>query len=304
MEKAFTELSKEFSFRRQDRGYRVVSLPKGMDFVNGSFRVTEKIPTIAIVDVFSDFGNFKIAPGIKVPHGNIVTKYAVNGLEDKIGVLAFDSTPVSRGGTNEFRAICDALKDLAEIQNKYHNITAVNLSVGFKRSYETLYEDFSPDFFEKGKEDIAELLHKAKQFSHIDKERKDRYTLAYYSIEAINKLVKDGVEVYSSSGNAGEDGFNLLSLSKAQHIVSAYDFHKATHRYSTEQEQGVHTFYKNYNSEGDLINVTDGIIEFKPEEITSRNKRIFDFILGRKHTIKGTSFSCPIKLNKDIKNVY
>ena len=58
-----------------------------MEITDHVFVLTEKIPTIAMMDVFTDWCSVKIAPGTKTPHGNIVAKYALKDLESKVGLL-------------------------------------------------------------------------------------------------------------------------------------------------------------------------------------------------------------------------
>ena len=300
--KDFTNLSRSISHRFRYKNYTVVSLPKGMEIIDGEFCVAEKVPTIAIIDVFSDWGYISIAPRTKVSHGALVTKYAVKGLEDKVGVLAFDMTPVrSRmDEVDESKGLQEALEELVEIQKQHQNIMALNLSVGVNKSYETPYDDLlillSKYNIEEKKEEVLECLRK---------EKKGIYALAYQMIRSINQLVDAGVVVYSASGNKKDFGLELLSLSKAQHIVSAFDYSKANHIFSTDAADGVHVFHRKYRADGQLLSIADGRIEFLPSEIpkskrTTRGKYTF-FLFPKK--VRGTSYSSPIKLNEDLKSI-
>ena len=98
-------------------------------------------------------------------------------------------------------------------------------------------------------------------------------------IQLINQLVDGGVEVYSASGNKEDAAIDLFSLSKAQHIVSASDYDEANETLSTAQDQGRHFLKRQFDKQGNVLKITDGIIEFMPEEIPEEicRRRIRDF---------------------------
>ena len=296
-DKPFTQLSRKVSYRNPDKQYKIISLPQGLQIANNSFLLSERTPTIAMIDIFSDFGNIKIGNKVKAPHGNIVAKYAVNGLEDKVGLLAIDATPPKSGDEN--KALKEALCDLSELQRNLKNIFALNLSVGQAFGYETLNEktnlNITPENIEEKREELLAFLQNSQ-----DERLKDIYSM----IQSINSLVENGVVVYIASGNTCDNRIELLSLSKAQHIVSASDYDKANKKFMTDSEAGRHTFEKIYDESGELIELTDGKIKLEPDEFeTKHHKKSFfsKFIKEEAHTIEGTSFSCPIKMNNDLK---
>ncbi|MBQ4647086.1 MAG: hypothetical protein IJB79_07030 [Candidatus Gastranaerophilales bacterium] len=293
--KGFTKLSQEVSHRFPNKGYRVVSLPKGMEIVKDGFVVNKKVPTVAIVDVFSDFGNVKIGSRTKAHHGDIVTKYAVKGLEDKVGVLAFDATP-SNSLACEHKSIRDALRDLARIQKENGNITALNLSLGESYTYEELNREFGLNLSPENIQDQKNVL-----LNHLSASKDAKHEYIFDSIQSINSLVDNGVKVYSSSGNTGDTCLNLFSLSKAQNIVSADDYSKADKALSTTYStNGIHKFTSYYDEKGNLIKTTDGVINFKPDEVATKRKLFSRQASQDAFKIMGTSYSTPNKLNKDL----
>lgn len=301
--KPFTELSHAIWRRFRGKTYRVISVPKGMEVTDDGFKVTEVIPTIAMMDVFSEFGRTKIASGTKVPHGTVVAKYAVGGLEKKVGLLAFDTTPWDISNSwGEWVAMEHALADMVKIQQQYHNVTALNLSVGVDYSFEELnemfyWEKFTPSNIKEKKEKLLELL-----WDYND----TKIGLACLMIQSLNKLVDEGVAVYLASGNKSDKGVDLLSLSKAQHIVSDPNYKQSNTLFSTDHAPGIHEFSRNYDPDGNLLNVSDGRISFLPEEVVTKRTRrrhplLALFFPEKSHTIKGTSFASPVKLNEDLK---
>ena len=138
--KPYTQLSKKVRCVQKNRQFTVISLPQGMEVTEiGGFSVTQKTPTVAILDEFYK-ENQKLASGVKSSHGDIVTKYVVNGLEDQIGVLACNAIsdiftnhsgstfPAKQAGYG----VMHALEFLVKVQKKYHNIIAVNMSVAYE----------------------------------------------------------------------------------------------------------------------------------------------------------------------------
>ena len=90
--KALTKLSKIVDFCPKNREYKIVSLPKGLDIVDGKLDGKATVPTMAIIDVFSSFGDYKIGKKVKIPHGKIVSKFSkreINSFRINSGSLFF-----------------------------------------------------------------------------------------------------------------------------------------------------------------------------------------------------------------------
>ncbi len=298
VERTLTKLSKNVDFRPSGKEFRYVSLPKGLDIVDGVISGKAEAPIVAILDVFSDFGNYKLGKKISIPHGKIVSRIMTEGLEDKIGVLALDSTPKSK---TEWVAMKEALEELVKLKKSGKNIHSINLSVGVPATYADLSERMqtcvSSENIKNTKVDVLNFLRQSK-------DDKDKYTIKM--IDAINKLVDSGVEVYTASGNNGSEGFNLLSLSRAQHIVGADDYQKATKAFANETEKGVYKFKMFFDSEGNLKSAISDDIKFDGTDVSKVSKlgSFISKIFGEKEaTISGTSFSCPAKLNTNIKKI-
>ncbi len=296
--KALTKLSKIVDFCPKNREYKIVSLPKGLDIVDGKLDGKATVPTMAIIDVFSSFGDYKIGKKVKIPHGKIVSKFATAGLDDKVGVLAFDTTP---RGKSEWQAMQDALEDLVEIVKKGSDVKALNLSVGVNADYEkisnTVGDIVNKNNVEQFKTKILEKLKKSKI-------PKDQNTVGM--INAINELVDNGVQVFSASGNNNGIGIDLLSLSNAQHIVKANDYSNATQAFSNAAAKGIHNFEMIYDKAGNLTGLTNGTISFDASDIPNMPKpsKLLGKIFQEKNaTIKGTSFSCPSALNEYLKQI-
>ena len=300
----FTKLTRIVEYRFPDRLKRtfgVACLPKGMEIVNNEVRCTQKVPTIAVIDSFSNGRPVKIGRGTFVDHGVMVTKYAVRGLENEVGVLGLDTRLLeSKDEWATYKGICDAIKELLRIQKCYRNIMALNLSQCIPCFYDDLSEKLKEKISERNVEE-----KKAELLAFLSKQTDGKYALAYQTIQVINQLVDEGVAVYMMAGNSKNILFNLFLLSNAQYMVSAYDVRNACEAFSNTKGNGKHVFRKIYNENNELISVTDGMIEILPHEIRKPSKLTRKkhelFLLPR--TIRGTALSSPLKLNEDLKVV-
>ena len=293
---ALTKLSKVANFRPTNKEYRIISLPQGLDIIDGKIDGKTSVPTMAIIDVFSDFGNYKIGKKVKLPHGKIVSKFATSGLDDKVGVLAFDTTPK---GKNEWQAMQDSLEDLVKIVKNGNDVKALNLSVGVPADFEKISNTVGELITEKN---VSEYKTKILEELKKSKTQKDKNTVGM--INAINELVENGVEVFAASGNNQGRGIDLLSLSNAQHIVGADDYAKATQAFSNSTSKGVHTFEMLYDNAGNLKGLTNGTISFDASDIPvipPKSSFLGKILQEKNATIKGTSFSCPTALNEYLK---
>lgn len=315
MEKAFTELSYRLFHQFPGQAYSVASLPVGMKIVEDQFVVAERIPTIAVLDFFHS-ANVRLVSGVKVCHGEIVARYAVQDLQQKVGVLAFDLEPP--GCASYLNAMIHAFEDLVKVQRQFHNIVALNISVdifGRLEDIEYLVYRATGRF---PKEITVMSAEKERLLAylgaHLQKRKYEQarsgsplheYRTAYRVIQAINQLVDDGVKVYLASGNLGDDqALYWFSLSNAQYIVSAHDIDYCNKAFSTVKARGCYYFKKQFDESGKLACVTDGHIEFLPEELPEkvRIKRWFDALTNGKE-LRGTSFACPAKLNADLQEI-
>lgn len=297
--KPYTQLSKKVRCVQKNRQFTVISLPQGMEVTEiGGFSVTQKTPTVAILDEFYK-KNQKLASGVKSSHGDIVTKYVVNGLEDQIGVLACNaisdiftnhsgsSFPAKHAGYG----VMHALEFLVKVQKKYHNIIAVNMSVEYG-----MVPDYIGPMTSITPKNKGRLLERLEYLA--DKYKDDiLFNNSYKSILSINELIELGVEVYIGTGNSNDKCFNALNFSNA-HAVSSCDTKYDNEQLSTAEAKGSHRFRKRFNIFGKLRYITDGIIKFYPDEIKTRKWiGLFDILLPWR-TIHGTSYACPNVLNK------
>ena len=293
-----TNRSKNLDYKFFNKDFSVVSLPFGLKIIDDKFVLRKKTPTIAIIDTFKNPGNIQIADGVKVSHGQLVSKYATSNLENEYGILAFNIVPSSI--TNPHKALKEALEELVEMQRKFKNVQTLNLSVGEFLDFTFLSKKSglnltSQNAYEKRNE-ILEFIKNSKE---------ERFKFIFSQIQAINNLVDEGVEVYLASGNIGDKGLNLLSLSKAQHIVCADDYSDATRFFSTESANAFHTFQKKYDENGILVKIFDDRIAFTPQELDLKLKKKSIFSRIKKeyfYTIYGTSYSSPSKMNDDLIN--
>ena len=295
-EKTLTKLSKNVDFRPSGKEFRYVSLPKGLDIVDGAILGNTEVPTIAIIDLFSDFGNYGLGKKIKIPHGKIVSKIMTKGLEDKVGVLALDSTPKSK---TEWVAMKEALDELVKLKKSGKDIKALNLSVGASVTFDEITEKagtiVTADVIKNQFDKILNSLRNSK-------DQKD--TNIFEMIKSINELVDEGVQVYLSSGNNGSSGFDLLALSRAQHIVGAEDYANATKAFVNETAKGVYKFKILFDRDGSLKSAISDEIKFDSSDVSKVSKLgsfMSKFFGETEATICGTSFSCPAKLNSDMK---
>ncbi|MBQ4159262.1 MAG: hypothetical protein IJD86_14145 [Clostridia bacterium] len=303
MKKPFTNLSERTDHHFSGKAYSVVSLPHGMEIIDDRLVVHENIPAIAVLDFFTAVA-LKLFPGVKMCHGEFVARYASKGLEDKIGVLALDLKP--NPGVSLDTAMIQAFSDLVELQKTYHNIIAVNISVGRSKSFDDLFYPmiYGPD--SKHAQSLSSDTVRAKKNALLagiakagEKYRDTDCFTAYQLIQSINQMVAENTEVYIASGNMGDEGIEMVSLSDAQYVVSGYDYSRSCKALHTAQERACYYFRKRFDENNKLICVMDGNIEFAPEEFPqkARTKRWIDQIFEGKE-IKGTSFASPVKLNK------
>ena len=303
MKKSFTNLSKRMDHRFSEKAYGVASLPHGTEIVDDRLVVHENIPAIAVLDFFTAAA-MKLFPGVKMCHGEFVARYAAKGLEDKVGVLALDLKP--NPGASLDTAMMQAFSDLVEWQKMYHNIIAVNISVGRSKSFDDLFYPmiYGPD--SKHAQSLSSDTVRAKKNALLagiakagEKYRDTDCLTAYQIIQSINQLVAENTEVYIASGNMGDEGIEMVSLSDAQYIVSGYDYSRSCKALHTAEDQACYYFAKRFDENKKLICVTDGNIEFAPEELPekARSRRWTDYLFEGKE-IRGTSFASPAKLNK------
>jgi len=167
LKKPYTSLSRRVSYKFEsidnDLQYEVVSLPKGMEIVDGRFIVHEKIPTIVVIDIFKECAHAKpmdIGLANTVLHGDLVTKYAVNGLEDRVGVLAINQ----KMGPER---ILSAFKALVDIQKQYQNIIAVNLSISYDTPIRWRYEEFQHYARQRGFNSLQDVRARKSEFNEL-----------------------------------------------------------------------------------------------------------------------------------------
>lgn len=296
-ERTLTKLSKNVDFRPTGKEFKYVSLPKGLDIIAGEIKGKLEVPTVAIVDFFDEYGNHRFGKDIRIPHGKIVSKIMTNGLEDKIGVFALDVKPKNK---SEWTAIREAIEEIVKLKKEGQDIKALNVSVGEHVTFE--------DISRKTKQIVSKYTIKEQRnaiLNYLKKSQDKDENEIYKAIQAINKLVNNGIEVYTSSGNIGEDGFDLLSLSKAQHIVGANDFPNATKCFANETAKGAYKFKMIYDKDGNFKSAISDGLKFDIKDATKTPKPgIFKKLFKEKEvTVNGTSFSCPAKLNEDLKKI-
>lgn len=302
LSKPFTQLSKNVLCPQKNRRFTVVSLPKGMEVrEDGSFIVTEKTPTIAVLDDF--YVDAKIAFDVISTHGDIVTKYAVAGLEDQVGVLACNvknDGRINRTASDSFdplsHPINEALQFFIQIQKEYQNIIAVNISMAITIVTRYFLDECGLDVTKASKAEVLEAIrHEA-----IRLENNLVFRPSYHIIQSVNELIDLGVEVYIATGNDDDETINSFTLSNA-HAVSSCDTKSDNELFGTEEAAGSHTFRKKFDKTGKLLYITDGIIRFHPDEMETRKRIGLLDILFPWYRVNGTSYACPIKLNKDVK---
>lgn len=302
--KNFTKLSYPTHYQLRGSDAVVISLPKGMKVVNEQLVLTERVPTIAVVDTFMRNSLYRIGWGIYAPHGVLVTKYAVRGFEDKVGVLAIEvliGTGCSLDASS--KAISEALDLLLTVQRQYHNIMALNLSIGACIRYYNISRGLRTAVTHKN----VETIGKARILSWIQKCGDPRSPGLLQPIEYVNRLAAEDIEVYSAAGNTKVFGINTFSLANIQHIVTAHDYRNAITAFSTEAAAAIHSFQGVYDDEGRLASITDGLITLEASEIVMKKSRIQRllrrFTGARRHigNAKGTSYASPIKLNEDLR---
>lgn len=339
LRKPFTRLSQNVRHVPDNKGYTVVSLPQGMEIADdGSFSVTEKIPVVVVLDRFtSDIGNGRdyertmssVAVDAYVYHGELVTKYAVHGLEDKVGVLAID---IQAGkyikGSSKWE---EAFKSLIEMQKQYQNIAAVNISMASDMGFDFLYKDYgiSKNDLKQNKERVVELL----------KEQDEKYVYQKYIyriVRLINELADLGVEVYIGTGNENDRSFNGFTLSNA-HAVSDHEGDYDNELLATDSADGTHYFRRKFDWARKQMYFTDGHIRLYSDEIDINQSGclvsllvvsfLFWSIMGLcllpdvgvfitsilmgivplaawwfvPNKTRGTSYATPMKLNEDLK---
>ena len=296
-ERTLTKLSKNVDFRPSGKEFKYVSLPKGLDIVAGEIKGKLEVPTVAIIDQFGELGNERLGKKVKIPHGKIVSKIMTNGLEDKVGVLALDCTPNNK---SIWVSIREALEEILKQKKDGKDIKALNLSMGMETDFEFISERMekiiTSDNIKEKRKDIINFLKKSKR-------EKDQEAIGI--IETINELVKNGVEVYTSSGNNGSKGFDFVSLSKAQHIVSANDYSNATKCLANETAKGLYKFKLDFDKTGKFKSAISDGLKFDIKDATSVSKPNFlsKFFKETEASVYGTSFSCPTKLNEDLKQI-
>lgn len=300
--KPFTSLSKNVLCAQKGKRFTIVSIPQGMEVTeDGNFIMTQKTPTIAVLDGF--YEEQKIVSGVISTHGELVTKYAVNGLEDRVGVLACN---VHRDSSIQYNAppstetvpvpIHEALQFLIRVQRKYRNIVAVNMSIEYAATANYFHEEWSLNISKENKKDLLESV----RLDGIIYDKNLLFGPSYRIIQSINELIGLGVDVYVATGNDDDSNLNLFNLSNA-HAVSSCDTTKDNELLGTTEAPGTHIFRKKFDITGKLQYITDGMIRFYPDEIDIRPRiGLLDIIFPR-HRIWGTSFACPIKLNEDVK---
>lgn len=295
VERTLTKLSKNVDFRPTGKEFRYVSLPKGLDIVDGIISGKAEAPIVAIIDQFSELGNERLGKKVKIPHGKIVSKIMTNGLEDKVGVLALDATPNNK---SIWVSIREALEEVLKQKKDGKDIKALNLSMGMETDFEFITERMgkiiTADNIKERKKDIIDFLKKSER-------PKDKEAIGI--IEAINELVKNGIEVYTSSGNNGAKGFDFVSLSKAQHIVSANDYSNATKCLANETAKGVYKFKLEFDEVGGFKSAISDGLKFDIKDASSVSKPNFfsKIFKETEASVCGTSFSCPTKLNEDLR---
>lgn len=307
--KPFTNLTRIVEYKFPDslnRTFGVTCLPHGMEIVNNEIRCTEKVPTIAVIDLYTSGMGVELGRDLYVNHGIMVTKYAVRGLENEIGILGLDlwksrdcrDCRDCKDELGTYEGILDAVHELVRIQKCYRNIIALNLSMGFNRLYRNLSEALEEELSVHNVEEKKEKL-----LAFLSKQTDGYYAIAYQTIQAINQLVDEGVTIYQSTGNARNLVFNLLLLSNVQYNVSAYDYRRAAVVFSNRKGNATHFFRRVYGKDNKLTSVTDGMIEILPHEIRKpaklTRKKHELILLPRK--VSGTSFSTPLQLNEDLK---
>ena len=296
-ERTLTKLSKNVDFRPTGKEFKYVSLPKGLDIVAGEIKGKLEVPTVAIVDFFDEYGNRRFGKDVRIPHGKIVSKIMTEGLEDKIGVLALDARPKDK---SSWTAIKEAIEEIVKLKKEGHDIKALNLSLGEDISYNDISIKMKKTIMKKNIQDCKNDI-----LNYLKNSQNKEENEIYKAIQAINKLVDDGVEIYKASGNNGTDGFDLLALSKVQHIVGADDYEFATKCFANETAKGVYKFKMIYDKVGNFKSaISDGLnFDIKDTTKVSKPNFIRKLFKEKEISINGTSFSCPAKLNKDLKEI-
>lgn len=251
--------------------FTLISLPKGTELSeDGTLIVNERIPAIALLDAYKTnlMGiSHQISSDAVTSHGDLVTKYAVNGLEDRVGVLGINviSDCDGRGPKTVESPIASALRFLVERQRQHHNILAVNMSVVDGGSYDY----FVQERWRLAKEDLKQ--NKKQAVERLGSEIADGgcaewLVSVYRSIQSINELIELGTEVYIATGNEDDNYFNFYTLSNA-HAVSSSDTDQDNEVLSTKEAPGTHCYRKKFDRFGRMVCITDGTIRFYPDEI-------------------------------------
>lgn len=204
-------------------GLTVVSLPKKISgFPPQGYEV------VAIIDQFSING-INIHGMRKHTHGELVQKVLTRGLEDKIGVLAYDI----QNNNNIKEALNDILAKKRESHfNKYIKRLNLSMNKSMIDKDEFSYHDLSSIVGFKVNRDNIQQNNK-RILDVLSRSKNDSIKGMYDEIVLINKLVDSGIDVYISAGNKGRDNIDFFTLSKAK-IIGATDASGTITDYSSE----------------------------------------------------------------------
>ena len=286
-------------------GFCLRTLPPGLVCAEpGLWQVEEAVcrdparaprPLLAVVDDFCHRDRY-IGARRLLCHGELVTRLALAGWEDKGAVLACDLAQGDR--RHSLRGLVHALEFLARLKAQGLPLDGVVLSLGLYCSYGTLSrladspEPVTPGNIEKYEERLRQALTGAAR-SYLRQ--------AGRAVAGAEALVRAGVPVFVAAGNSRDKQFQLLALARGAHVVGGLDrqgrpWAKGNTALVTDWAPAELLFAPQYGRDGSYLGLSCGRVSFSRAELGPLSLRAACSRRGGRR--QGTSLAAPACLNQ------